>query len=108
MNERHIVGTERGCLHSYPDVIRFRDEKRDNRYYRVAECCHCGMTEEELNPREFSRKLIDLLDEWLVISNHTEGEDLSELRERERARMRENQPMIDRRVREMQENEDNE
>ena len=46
------------CGHYYPDVLRLRDEKRDDgTLVRIMDCSYCGRDELQLDPRELTEEL---------------------------------------------------
>jgi hypothetical protein len=47
------------CGHYYPDVLRLRDEKRDDgTFVRIVDCSYCGRYESQLDPRDLTRELV--------------------------------------------------
>jgi hypothetical protein len=68
------------CGHYYPDVLRLRDEKKDDgKYVRVIDCAYCGQYEIELDLRSLSPAIAQKL--------RKKGYDIG-IRERDVARKR--------------------
>ena len=75
------------CGHYYPDVLRLRDEKRDDRtLVRIMDCSYCGRYELQLDPRELARELVRELNRK-GFDVGTREEEISEVRKRELERL---------------------
>jgi hypothetical protein len=47
------------CGHYYPDVLRLRDEKReDGTFVRITDCRYCGRDEFQLDPVVLDKELV--------------------------------------------------
>ena len=47
------------CGHYYPDVLRLRDEKRENgTFVRIIDCSYCGRYELPLDPRTLDEEFV--------------------------------------------------
>jgi hypothetical protein len=47
------------CGHYYPDVLRLRDEKReDGTFVRITDCRYCGRNEFQLDAGALDKKLV--------------------------------------------------
>ncbi len=77
------------CGHYYPDVLRLRDEKRDDgTIVRVINCTYCGTFEEELDSHILHRDIVRKLDREGVIVGIKE-EDVASTRRKAFKRLRE-------------------
>jgi len=75
------------CGHYHPDVLRLRDEKReDGTLIRIVDCTYCGRYEVELDPRALSKELVRKLKRKGVDVGVEEAH-LSEVRERKLKRL---------------------
>jgi hypothetical protein len=76
------------CGHYYPDVLRLRDErKEDGTFVRIIDCSHCGRYELPLDPRVLDRKLVRKL-RRKGFDVGTKEEEISEVRKKELKRLR--------------------
>ncbi len=75
------------CGHYYPDVLRLRDEKReDGTFVRITDCSHCGRHEFQLDVQALDKALVRKLNKKGVVVG-TKEEELSEVREKELERL---------------------
>ena len=75
------------CGHYYPDVLRLRDEKRDDgTLVRIMDCTYCDRYELQLDPRELARELVRELNRK-GFDVGTREEEISEVRKRELERL---------------------
>ncbi|HKZ77076.1 MAG TPA: hypothetical protein VJ124_02045 [Pyrinomonadaceae bacterium] len=71
------------CGHYYPDVLRLRDEKRqDGTFVRIMDCTYCGRYELQLDVRTLSKALIRKLNKK-GFDVGTREDELSEVRGKE-------------------------
>lgn len=70
-----------GCGHHYPDVLRLRDEKRqDGTFVRIIDCRYCGQYERQLDEQTLDKELVRKLNQREFDVGRTEAE-LSEVRQ---------------------------
>jgi hypothetical protein len=75
------------CGHYYPDVLRLRDERReDGTFVRIIDCAYCGRYERELDPQQLDRELVHKLNTKGTVMG-TREEELSKVREKELKRL---------------------
>lgn len=75
------------CGHYHPDVLRLRDEKRDDgTFVRIIDCVYCGRYERRLDPRTMEPAIVRRLNKTGVDVGVRE-EDIPEVRKREMKRV---------------------
>ena len=75
------------CGHYYPDVLRLRDEKReDGTFVRIVDCSHCGRREFQLDVQILDKSPVRKLNKKGFVVG-TKEEELSEVRKKELERL---------------------
>lgn len=75
------------CGHYHPDVLRLRDEKRqDGTFVRILDCTYCGRYELLLDPRMLNEALVRKLNKKGVEVG-IEEDKIAEVRKKELARL---------------------
>ena len=75
------------CGHYYPDVLRLRDEKRqDGTFVRIMDCSYCGRYELQLDPQTLDQGIVRKLNKKGLDVGIKEDE-ISEVRKREMGRL---------------------
>jgi hypothetical protein len=75
------------CGHYYPDVLRLRDEKReDGTFVRIVDCRYCGRREFQLDARALDKALVRKLNKK-GFDVGTREEEVSIVREKELKRL---------------------
>ncbi len=75
------------CGHYYPDVLRLRDEKRqDGTFVRIVDCNYCGRYEFSFDPKTVDKELIRKLNKK-GFDVGTREDELSEVRKKELERL---------------------
>ena len=75
------------CGHYYPDVLRLRDEKRDDgTLVRIMDCSYCGRYELQLDPQGLAEELVRELNRKGVDVG-TREEEISEVRKKALGRL---------------------
>jgi hypothetical protein len=70
------------CGHYYPDVLRLRDEKKeDGTFVRIIDCRYCGRDEFQLDPGALDKELVRKLNKKGLDAGVRE-EEISEVRKK--------------------------
>lgn len=76
------------CGHYHPDVLRLRDEKKnDGTYVRIVHCTHCGLLEYPLNIQHLEKNLARKLKKDGILEGIKEDE-VDEVRKQLLAKMK--------------------
>lgn len=75
------------CGHYYPDVLRLRDEKRqDGTFVRIMDCSYCGRYELQLDPQTLDQEIVRKLNKK-GLDVGTKEDEISEVRKKELGRL---------------------